>query len=244
MVHSRRICHLAIDQEESMTFVPALAQREWRFLQLTLFVVAWMFTLPYLRERWVAQLLLQLFFLNCLSVTLWANPGWQRLRAAAIGLWLVSLLGSLLALLPLASSPNWVRIWRIVDIATNLPLLALLVVGVLRFAFAERKPTVDGIFATVAAYLLIAVLFAQAYALAVELDPTSFNLAAELTPRARQGNLLYFSFVTLATLGYGDVLPLHDTVRSLAVVEAVVGQFYVAVIVAVFIGMFVSQRGR
>ena len=227
-----------------MTFVTRLAQRRWLFLQLTLFIVAWMFTLPLLRERWVAQLLLQLFFLNCLAVTLWANPAWHRLRTAAVGLWLLSLLGSLLALLPLASSPNWVRIWRIVDVATNLPLLALVVAGVLRFAFAERKPTVDGIFATVAAYLLLAVLFAQAYALAVELDPTSFNLAAGLTPQARQGALLYFSFVTLATLGYGDVLPLHETVRNLAVVEAVVGQFYVAVIVAVFVGMFVSQRER
>jgi hypothetical protein len=226
-----------------MTFVAKLAQRRWLFLQLTLFVVAWMFTLPYLRERWVAQLLLQLFFLNCLAVTLWANPTWQRLRAAAVGLWILSLFGSLLAVLPIADSPNWMRIWRIVDIATNLPLLALVVAGVLRFAFAERKPTVDGIFATVAAYLLLAVLFAQGYALAAELDPASFNLAADLTPQARQGSLLYFSFVTLATLGYGDVLPLHDAVRNLAVIEAVVGQFYVAVIVAVFVGMFVSQRG-
>jgi hypothetical protein len=227
-----------------VAFVAKLAQRKWLFLQLTLFILAWMFTLPFLRERWLAQLLLQLFFLNCLAVTLWANPSWQRLRAAAVALWVVSLLGSLLASLPVAQMPGSQRLWRIVDTATNLPLLALVVAGILRFAFAERRPSVDGIFATVAAYLLIAVLFAQAYALAVEIDPSSFNLPGDLAPQDRQGSLVYFSFVTLATLGYGDVLPLNDTVRNLAVVEAVVGQFYVAVIVAVFVGLLVSQRDR
>jgi voltage-gated potassium channel len=217
---------------------------DWRFLQLTLFIVAWMFALPHLQERWFAQLLLQLFLVNCLAVTLWANPSWRRLRAAAIGLWILSVLGSVAAVLPLAQTPDWQRTWRIIDIATNLPLLTLLPMGVLAFAFRERRPTVDGIFATVAAYLLVAVLFGQTYALALELDPSSFNLGSDLAPYARQGSLLYFSLVTLATLGYGDVLPLHSTVRTVAVIEAVVGQFYVAVIVAVFVGMFVSQRER
>ena len=218
--------------------------RNWHFLQLTLFIVAWMFALPHLQAHWFAQLLLQLFLVNSLAVTLWANPAWRGLRTAAIGLWILSVLGSMAALLPLLQTPEWQRLWRIVDIATNLPLLALLPMGVLAFAFRERRPTVDGIFATVAAYLLIAMLFAQMYALALELDPSSFNLSADLTPHARQGSLVYFSLVTLATLGYGDVLPLHSTVRTIAVVEAVVGQFYVAVIVAVFVGMFVSQRDR
>jgi voltage-gated potassium channel len=226
----------------SSRFAARLAPRDWRFLQLTLWIVAWMFALPYLRDRWLAQILLQLFFLNCLAVTLWANPSWRQLRAAAIALWVLSLLGSLLTLLPLAPTPGWQRVWRIVDVATNLPLLAVLVAGVLRYAFNERRLSVDGIFATVAAYLLVAVLFAQTYMLATELDPACFNLAADLSSQARFGSLLYFSFVTLATLGYGDVLPLHDTVRTLAVIEAVVGQFYVAVIVAVFIGLFVSGR--
>jgi hypothetical protein len=220
------------------------ATREWRFLKLTLLIAVWMFALPHLDQRWLAQLLLQLFLLYSLVVTLWANPSWRRLRAAAIALWMLSALGSLLALLPLSQAAASQQAWRLFDIATNLPLLALLPAGILAFSFRERRPTVDGIFATIAAYLLVAVLFSQAYALVVELDPASFNLAPGLTPYARQGTLLYFSFVTLATLGYGDVLPVHSTVRTLAVIEAVVGQFYVAVIVAVFVGMFVSQRER
>jgi len=48
--------------------------------------------------------------------------------------------------------------------------------------------------------------------------------------------------VTLATVGYGDILPVTTTARMLAMIEAVVGQFYVAVVVAIFVGKYSSQR--
>ncbi len=54
--------------------------------------------------------------------------------------------------------------------------------------------------------------------------------------------MIYFSFVTLATLGYGDILPDSNLTRSVAILEAIIGQFYVAVIVAVLVSAFVSQR--
>jgi hypothetical protein len=48
--------------------------------------------------------------------------------------------------------------------------------------------------------------------------------------------------VTLATVGYGDILPATPTARVLAMIQAVAGQFYVAVVVAIFVGMYSSQR--
>ena len=53
-----------------------------------------------------------------------------------------------------------------------------------------------------------------------------------------------FSLVTLATVGYGDILPATPTARMLAMFEAVVGQFYVAVVVALFVGMYSSQSRK
>jgi hypothetical protein len=48
--------------------------------------------------------------------------------------------------------------------------------------------------------------------------------------------------ITLATVGYGDILPVTEIARTMAVFEATVGQFYIAVVVAVFIGMYAAQR--
>jgi voltage-gated potassium channel Kch len=56
--------------------------------------------------------------------------------------------------------------------------------------------------------------------------------------------MTYFSLVTLATVGYGDILPVTSTARMLAMIQAVTGQFYIAVVVAIFVGTYASQRRR
>jgi hypothetical protein len=96
---------------------------EWRFLQLTLFICGWMLLSPRMHDRWLVQLLLQVFLLNTVLITLWANPQWRHVRSALIGLWLVSLAGSLLALVPQAGeSPRLLA--RSVEIASLIPLCA------------------------------------------------------------------------------------------------------------------------
>jgi Ion channel len=219
----------------------AFLPEEWRFLQLTLFIGGWMLLSPLLQHRWTVEALLQFFLLNTLLVTLWANPGWAAGRGLVFAVWLVSVAGSAIALAPLPV--HWHRLGRTVEIAATLPLLALLAVGILQYIFRNRTLTIDGIFATVTVYLLIAMFFSMLYLLLVEWNPASFNLqVADMPPQLLQGNLLYFSLITLATVGYGDILPVSETARTLAVIEATVGQFYVAVIVAVFVGMYATQR--
>jgi len=216
---------------------------EWRFLQLTLVICAWMLLSPQMHDRWLVHLLLQVFLLNTVLVTLWANPQWRHIRSLLIGLWLVSLAGSLLSLVPRLVDSQ--RFARSIEIASLAPLCALLAAGMLRFVFRERRLTIDGIFATIAAYLVVALLFAQIYLLMLTWNPDSFALpiaAADRPPHLLQNDMTYFSLVTLATVGYGDILPRSEAARTMAMIEAVVGQFYVAVVVAVFVGMYANQR--
>jgi hypothetical protein len=219
----------------------AVLRGDWRFLQLTIFIGAWMLVSPLMQDRWVVQALLQFFLINTMLVTLWANPNWSGGRGIVFGIWLASLAGSALALAPLPV--EWHQLARSAEIVTTLPLLALLAIGILQYIFRNRTLTVDGIFATVTVYLLIAMIFSMLYILLVEWNPASFNLqVADMSPQRQQSSLLYFSLVTLATLGYGDILPVSETARTLAVIEATIGQFYIAVIVAVFVGMYATQR--
>jgi hypothetical protein len=218
-------------------------QRKWHFLQLTLFIAAWMLVAPQLRDRWLLHVLLQALLLNAVLVMLWSNPEWQRFRSIAIGLWLVSLTGSLAALAPVPE--RWALLALAAETASLLPLLALISIGILRFVYRSRSLTIDGIFATVVVYVLIALAFARVYVLLLGWNPGSLDLGepvAGLSPHEVQADLLYFSLITLATVGYGDILPVSDTARMLATIEAIVGQFYVAVIVAVFVGMYAAQH--
>jgi len=217
--------------------------QEWRFLQLAVCMALWMLVSPLIERRWLVLLLLQAMLLNSLLVTLWANPGQRAVRNAVLGFWVISLLASALALLPVPL--ELLGASRMAALMANVPVLMACAVGFLMFVFRSRRLTADGIFATVTSYLLIAFSFAQVYLLVLGWVPDSFQLpipADQRTPQALQGDMIYFSLITLATVGYGDILPTTDLTRTLAVIEAVIGQFYVAVIVAVFVGMYASQR--
>lgn len=214
----------------------------WRFLSLTLLICAYLLAAPLIVGKWQIQMLMEVLLLVTVLVTVSANPGWRRLRRALVLLWLVSATGTLLSVFSVWPG---LRPWyRTVELLTTVPVLAVLAAGMLAFVRRGRRLTIDSIFATVAAYLLLALLFAQIYLCLITWDPGSFSLPVEAAGRPAhllQSDMTYFSLVTLATVGYGDVLPATHTARMLAMFQAVIGVFYLAVVVAMFVGTYASQ---
>ena len=107
----------------------------------------------------------------------------------------------------------------------------------------NREPTIswDAVAAAMCGYLLLGVAFAQLYCLVNDAVPGSFtglNVSDEVEVHVV---FTYFSFVTLTTVGYGDITPTVPAARSLALAEAVIGQFYLTVLVADLVGKRVSQ---
>jgi voltage-gated potassium channel len=93
--------------------------------------------------------------------------------------------------------------------------------------------------------LLIAFSFAALYSLVFYLDSQSFRLPEWIeagSAEVLRTEMIYFSLVTLATLGYGDILPSSPFTQMLAVLEAVIGQFFMAVLVAWLVGMFIYDN--
>jgi hypothetical protein len=226
----------------SRGLVSALA--EWRFLLLTLLICAYLLSTPLIVGSWPVQMVLEALLLATVLVTVSANPGWHRLRRVLVVLWLVSMTGTLLSVFSVR--PSLGQWYRTVELLTLVPVLAVVAAGMLAFVRRQRRLTIDSIFATVAAYLLLALLFTQLYLTLLTWNPASFSLPVEAMGRPLhllQADMSYFSLVTLATVGYGDVLPATHTARMLAMFQAVVGQFYVAVVVALFVGMY-SQQPR
>lgn len=227
-----------------MTRDPPARPREWWFTQLTLFIWAWMLIAPRLHDRWQVQLLLQASLLNAVLMTLRVNPEWRTVRSVTIGLWLVTLAATMAGFV--TSPGGWQWAFRELEAVAIVPLLALLAGGILRFVYRSRRLTIDGILATVVVYMLIALAFAQIYVMLIGWNPASFALpvpAAQRTPQLLHLDMVYYSLITQCSVGYGDILPRSDTARMIAVIQAVVGQFYMAVIVAVFVGMYsVSRR--
>ena len=216
---------------------------EWRFLSLTLLICAYLLAAPLIAGKWQIQMLLEVLLLVTVLVTVSANAGWRNMRRALVVLWLMSVTGTLLSVFSVR--PDLRQWYRTVELLTSVPVLAVLAAGMLAFVRHGRTLTIDSIFATVAAYLLLALLFAQIYLCLLTWNPASFTLpfdAADRPAHLLQSDMSYFSLVTLATVGYGDVLPATHVARMLAMFEAVIGVFYLAVVVAMFVGTYASQR--
>jgi hypothetical protein len=110
--------------------------------------------------------------------------------------------------------------------------LALSVV-VARAVFGPGRITYHRVVGAVLLYLTIGLIFVALYGFVALAAPGAFtNLPALHGDFAVAGNLIYFSFVTLTTTGYGDIAPLHPYARSLANVEAIIGQIYPATLLA------------
>jgi len=94
----------------------------------------------------------------------------------------------------------------------------------------------------VCVYLLLGVIWAIAYTILEMVSPGSFGGFVPLQGRGWDNEWLYFSFVTMTTLGYGDLLPVSATARALAYMQAVFGQLYVAILVAGLVSAYISGR--
>ncbi len=141
---------------------------------------------------------------------------------------------------------------QIVGHIAGMLFLGFVVLRLLKVVFESRQITTDIIFASLCAYLLLAVLWMYAYSLLELFDSGAFSypLLGDSLKRIMRlgaepaGIEFYFSLVTMTTLGYGDIVPKSPAARSLATLQAVLGQLYLAVLVARLVGMHVADATR
>jgi Ion channel len=133
--------------------------------------------------------------------------------------------------------------WAIVGShATIVVLVSFFSVTILGYVLHSGRITADKIFAAICVYLLIGYAWTFGYALLEELVPGSlgpFSGSGKNDFVGRVLHLRYFSFMTLTTVGYGDILPRSPAARTMAMFEAVMGQIYLAVLVARLVGLHI-----
>ena len=117
------------------------------------------------------------------------------------------------------------------------------IINIVNFIRKEKEVTLEVIYAAVVVYLLMAMLWSNIYQLLETLSPGSFSMP-EGQMKSDRLLFLYFSIVTITTLGYGDITPLTDRAGGLAAIEAFSGQIYLVVLVAWLVGMHVSKKSK
>jgi len=109
----------------------------------------------------------------------------------------------------------------------------ILAIVILSREFRFNKPiTTNTIFAALSIYLLIAITFANAFNIILIVNPGSFEIANIIDPKLIRFELTYFSFTTLTTVGFGDIIPIATQAKSLVVIEQISGVLYLAALVS------------
>jgi len=122
-----------------------------------------------------------------------------------------------------------------------IPAQLLMTIALVRYIYTSKVVDTNVMMTAITVYIFIAAMFTPLYVIISRLDVNAFvDNGLGVAPQWQQ--LVYFSFVTLATLGYGDVLPLNAWARSLATVEGMVGVLYVALIMGRLIGVYSQER--
>jgi voltage-gated potassium channel len=145
---------------------------------------------------------------------------------------------------------EWINYWQpelLIYLAARgagLLFIGFVVVQLLRFILYAPRVDSEVLCAAIAGYLLSGLAWSLAYALLSRLDPSSFVFT--LGPKSDQSmngfTGLYFSFITLSTVGYGDIVPVSEVARMLAMVEAMFGMFYMTLLIARLVSLYSSKN--
>ena len=127
----------------------------------------------------------------------------------------------------------------------TLSFLVAVIVVLQRHIMTSDRVSGDTLRGAVCVYVLLGVTWAVAYRFVSYLEPGAFAIAGHFVDQGRSLALhIYFSFVTLTTLGYGDISPISPMARTLAWLEAAVGQVYVAITIARLVSMYIADRSN
>lgn len=120
----------------------------------------------------------------------------------------------------------------------DLIFIAIAVLVIIKKIFSDTKVTGDTLRGGVSVYLMLGIVWYQIYQIILTLIPNAF------VGKVSGYQVFYFSFVTLTTVGYGDILPAHKVAMIMSNLEAIVGQLYPAVIIARLVSLYTVENSN
>lgn len=134
-------------------------------------------------------------------------------------------------------------------VAISAVFLGYTVIHILGYVFRAKRVTSEVLFGALALYLLIGLVFALTFTVVEAWQPGSLSLPGgtsgpALSDASQFSTISYFSYVTLTTLGYGDIGPLTPMARSLVTLEALMGQLFIAVMIARLVALHIMHEAE
>ncbi|ABB57263.1 potassium channel family protein [Synechococcus elongatus] len=135
--------------------------------------------------------------------------------------------------------PGLSEIFRFVTLIALSVFLSLVIILLIKTLMHESQVTADLVKGGICIYFLVAILWSLLYEAIAVFDPLAFLIL----PEHKDNNpYVYFSFITLTSTGFGDILPINPVAKLLASFEAMFGQLYLAIVIARLVSLYSSQN--
>ncbi|MFC1668726.1 ion channel [Chlamydiota bacterium] len=201
---------------------------------------------PFLSEFSLGSLFLEVFFTFILLSGIFVLSERKKLLFFAVGLAIITL------------AINWTHYFIKNSILFSLShilylsFFLLTILSILIHIFKSETITAEKIFGAISVYFLIGITWALLFSLIEYLLPGSFALSivdsssvsVDFSETSKSFPFLYYSLVTLTTLGYGDITPISPPAQILSAFEAMLGQLYLAILIARLVGLHILHRNR
>ena len=198
---------------------------------------------PFFSDSHLSGVVLDIFISFLIVFVVFESRQRRHSLAIAVSLSLLALISNW--------SDEYLNILPIVIAAQTFSILFIFYISyvIIMTIIEAKKVTVDIIFGAVCVYLLIGLMWTFLYSLLELNHPGSFitnispdKITASSSPEFIVSRLNYFSFVTLATIGYGDIIPVSHPAQMLSVFEAIIGQLYLTILIARFVGLYIMDN--
>lgn len=198
---------------------------------LLIFVFFFIFIIPFLPASWHHTSGLVFFSLIFFASIFTLNSGRKTMFTIAV----------------VAFLTEWITDWidmpvlNYISLLINIIFFQIIVIKLIIQVAKSKKADARVIFESINGYLMLGLMFITWIAIAMLYDPSSFNFPLE-NPTAQ--DYTYFTFVTMTTLGYGEITPAVPFAKSLAILISTSGQIYIAVIIAMLVGKYAGSQNN
>jgi hypothetical protein len=208
-----------------------------RFLILMCLILGLVVLVPILNRFTAARVFLEIFLTAIIISMVYVISNKKGFVIAGVLLAVVMLVSFWLEYF---TQNKWIAA---IGMVTGVLFIGLVISSILGSMLKSGGVDREIIYKAILLYLLAALMWAFLYTFLELVDPASFNIDLDQS----KGYLLvfqYYSFVTITTLGYGDITPVSEVAKAFSVLEAVCGQLYLVVVVAWLVGMHVAGKSR
>ena len=215
-----------------------LTLKKYNFYYLLAGLLFLLVALPLIRDltgsdyAFVSELSFSVF----LIIGIWSLPGTKCLFLSGIVLVILGIGSNLLAI---AGAGYF---FTYLSLISYIMFLLLTISLAIRQVVSSGPTNTNRVIGAVCIYLLLGLIWALFYVLLNMAIPGSFSVQIGGVPFQQAHHFMYYSFVTLTTLGFGDILPIRETARALSTIETIFGQFYIAILVGGVAATFIARK--